>query len=145
MSCLIFASQQLLTSWATVCATLGEFTEDNKDNFIKLNNNKDPFCNVTLQYTLAKEDRQLWDLMDQATYETIETMSNGKVSNIEYWDTTSQDWIKKRPAVSTIRIPGIVHECSTAYVGPENEGGSLDDFYRPHGVKNVVSDHIACF
>jgi choline dehydrogenase-like flavoprotein len=75
--------------------------------------------------------------MDQATYETIETMSSGKVSNIEYWDTTSQGWIKKRPAVDTIRIPGIVHEASTAYVGPENEGGSLDDFYRPHGIKNV--------
>ncbi|OXV07770.1 hypothetical protein Egran_04466 [Elaphomyces granulatus] len=120
-----------------VCATLGEFTEDNKENFIKLNNNKDPSSNVTLQYTLAKEDHKLWDLMDQATYETIETMSSGKVSNIEYWDTTSQGWIKKRPAVSTIRIPGIVHECSTAYVGPENEGGSLDDLYRPHGVKNV--------
>lgn len=97
---------------------------------------------MTLQYTLAKEDRQLWDLMDQATYETIETMSSGKVSNIEYWDTTSQGWIKKRPAVDTIRIPGIVHEASTAYVGPENEGGSLDDFYRPHGIKNVVSDDI---
>jgi len=77
--------------------------------------------------------------MDQATYETIATMS-GK-SNIEYWDTQTGEaggWINTKPSVDTIRIPGIVHEASTAYVGNESDGGSLDSWYRPHGVKNVV-------
>lgn len=76
--------------------------------------------------------------MDQATYEAIETMSGGRESNIEYWDATTQSWIEGRPAVDTIRIPGIVHEASTAFVGPRKNGGSLDQLYRPYGVKNVV-------
>jgi hypothetical protein len=117
---------------------LGEFTEDNPLNFVRLNKTKDPPCNVTLQFTLALEDSQLWDQMDQATYEAIETMSGGRESNIEYWDATTQSWIEGRPAVDTIRIPGIVHEASTAFVGPRKNGGSLDQLYRPYGVKNVV-------
>ena len=121
-----------------VCATLGEFTENNPQNFVKLNKAKDPTCNINLQFTLAPEDNELWDLMDQATYDTIETMSGGSESNIEYWDATTQGWIKNKPSVDTIRIPGIVHEASTAFVGPQNRGGSLDPFYRPYGVKNVV-------
>jgi hypothetical protein len=121
-----------------VCATLGEFTEDNPENFVKLNKTKDPSCNITLQFTLAKEDRQLWDVMDQATYETIKTMSGGNESSIEYWDATTEGWIKSKPAVDTIRIPGVVHEASTAFVGAKKHGGSLDNWYRPHGVKNVV-------
>lgn len=121
-----------------VCASLGEFTENNTENFVKLNKTKDPSCNITLQFTLAQEDRQLWDVMDQATYDTIETMSGGNSSNIEYWDVNTQGWIKEKPAVDTIRIPGIVHEASTAFVGLESKGGSLDRLYRPHGVKNVV-------
>ena len=121
-----------------VCASLGEFTEDNTENFVKLNKTKDPSCNITLQFTLAQEDRQLWDVMDQATYDTIETMSGGNSSNVEYWDANMQGWTKKKPAVETIRIPGIVHEASTAFVGLKTKGGSLDRLYRPHGVKNVV-------
>ena len=105
---------------------------------MQLNKTKDQSCNVTLQFTLAQEDSQLWDLMDQVTYKTIETMSGGSASNIEYWDAATQGWIKSKPAVDTIRVPGIVHEASTAFVGPEKNGGSLDRLYRPHGVKNVV-------
>jgi hypothetical protein len=77
-----------------------------------------------LQLILAPEDNELWGLMDQATHETIETMSSGSDSNIEYWDATRQGWIKNKPSVDTIRIPGIVHAAGTAFVGPQNSGGS---------------------
>ena len=123
-----------------VCATLGEFTENNKDNFLKINKGTDPTCNVTLQYTLNDDDRKLWDTMDEATYQTIEAMSgNEKIEEIEYWDEPTHRWINTRPHVDTIRIPGVVHEASTAFMGPKSSGGSLDRFYRPHGVRNVVS------
>lgn len=122
--------------YTVVCATLGEFTERNTQNYVKLNKAKDPTSNITLQFTLSEDDRKLWNVMDQATYDSIKTMSGQP--NIEYWDTNTQGWIKEKPAVDTIRIPGIVHEASTAYVGRKSHGGTLDSWYRPHGVKNVV-------
>lgn len=121
-----------------VCASLGEFYEFNEDNFVQLNNGKDQSTNVKLQFTLHENDSKLWDVMDEATYQTIEVMSGGETSNIEYWDVHKGKWVKERQPKEAIRIPGIVHESSTAFVGPRDEGGSLDETYRPHGVKNVV-------
>lgn len=126
-----------------VCATLGEFTERNTQNYVKLNKTRDPTSNITLQFTLSEDDRKLWNVMDQATYDSIKTMSGQP--NIEYWDTNTQGWIKEKPAVDTIRIPGIVHEASTAYVGRKSHGGTLDSWYRPHGVKNVFVTGGALF
>lgn len=130
-----------------MCATLGEFYENNTNNHVTLNKGGDPTCNITLQYTLSEENRALWDVMDEATYDTINAMSGGDDynSSIEYWDETSHKWIKAKPAVDTIRIPGIVHEASTAFVGSMEEGGSLDDMYRPHGTKNVYVTGSALF
>lgn len=67
-------------------------------------------------------------------------VSPGKLGEaiIEYWDTTTEGWIKSKPAVDTIRIPGVVHEASTAFAGAKKRGGSLDNWYRPHGVRNVT-------
>jgi hypothetical protein len=95
--------------------------------------------NVKLQYTLAPDDKKLWDLMDTATYETIAAMS-GDASMLEFWDEGTHGWTENRPAKENIRVPGIVHEASVSYVGPEKEGGSLDELYRPHGLKNLVCD-----
>jgi hypothetical protein len=117
---------------------LGEFTEDKTDNFVKLNKTRNPVCNAKLQYTLAVEDMHLWDVMDKATFDTIETMSGGNASNIEYWDTAAQGWTATKPGVDDIRTPGIVHEASTAFVGRKEDGGSLGSLYRPHGVNKVV-------
>ncbi|KAL2818243.1 hypothetical protein BDW59DRAFT_165575 [Aspergillus cavernicola] len=126
-----------------VCATLGEFDENNKDNFVRLNNTQDPSCNVTLQFTLSDDDKKLWDTMDKATYESIPAMTNG--TNIEYWDESKKEWGPNKPPVSTIRINGVVHEASTAFVGDESAGGSLDEWYRPHGIKNVFVTGGAIF
>ncbi|KAI9734346.1 MAG: hypothetical protein M1834_002452 [Cirrosporium novae-zelandiae] len=122
-----------------VCATLGEFTENNPDSWIHSNpKNPGPTSNITLQYTLAPDDHKLWDLMDQATYQTIDVMA-GTPDQVEYWDETNHTWQMDRPEVADIRIPGVVHEASTAYVGPADKRGSLDELYRPHGCRNIVS------
>ncbi|KAH7309732.1 hypothetical protein B0I35DRAFT_358770 [Stachybotrys elegans] len=130
-----------------VCATLGEFSDKNTENHVKLNKGLDPTCNVDLQFTLSQQDRNLWDVMDKATYDTIKAMSGGSAteSTIEYWDEASHAWATKKPAVDTIRIPGIVHEASTCFVGSPEKGGSLDELYRPHGVKNVFVTGGALF
>jgi len=120
-----------------VCASLGEFTENNPNNFLRPDpKNPDLTTNVLLQYTLTDDDKKLWDVMDQATYKTIEAMSGGSRA-LEYWDDDLQGWTKEHPAVKNIRIPGIVHEASTSYVGDQANGGSLDELYRPHGLKNL--------
>ncbi|KAM0418762.1 hypothetical protein ACHAPT_012272 [Fusarium lateritium] len=130
-----------------VCATLGEFDDKNTDNHVTLNKGTDTSCNVTLQYTLNDKDRALWDVMDTATYDTIKAMSGGdeSESSIEYWDEAKHGWFKAKPAVDTIRIPGVVHEASTCFVGPKDAGGSLDDHYRPHGIENVFVTGAALF
>ena len=76
--------------------------------------------------------------MDEATYATIKEMARG--SKVEYWDAREGKWISKKPSTDTIRIPGVVHEGSTAFVGPKEKKGSLDNLYRPHGVANVVGN-----
>ncbi|VUC22981.1 unnamed protein product [Clonostachys rosea] len=130
-----------------VCATLGEFSEHNEHNWLRPDkNNTDPTTNVKLQYTLADSDRELWNVMDEATYNTIEQMSaplDGQVDSdvIEYWHTDDNGvngyWDKTKPDVTDIRIPGIVHEASTAFVGSKEAGGSVDEYGRPHGIHNV--------
>lgn len=140
-----------------VCATLGEFDEHNRNNWFKHDpNNTDITTNAKLQYTLTDSDRELWDTMDEATYQTIEQMSatTKKTTSppsleLEYWCTNDGGvtgyWSKERPSQKDIRIPGIVHETSTAFMGPESQGGSVDEHYRPHGVKNVYVTGGALF
>ncbi|KAK3392115.1 hypothetical protein B0T20DRAFT_483237 [Sordaria brevicollis] len=122
-----------------VCSALGEFTEKNPKNHVKLNKGADPTCNVTLQYTLTDDDYACWDVMDAATYDTIKQMAGGDEceSEIEWWDEATHGWSKTKPAVDTIRIPGVVHESSTCFMGPKEIGGSVDELYRPHGIENV--------
>ncbi|KAJ4006318.1 hypothetical protein NW752_010967 [Fusarium irregulare] len=130
-----------------VCSALGEFNEKNKKNHVTLNKGTDPTCNVTLQYTLSDEDRIAWDVMDQGTYDTIKEMAGGDVheSDIEWWNEASHKWCKNKPPVETIRIPGVVHESSTCFMGPKEIGGSVDELYRPHGIENVHVTGSALF
>ncbi|KAK9421405.1 hypothetical protein SUNI508_14073, partial [Seiridium unicorne] len=129
-----------------VCATLGEFSEHNSDNWFKQDpENSDTTTNMKLQYTLSVSDRALWDTMDQATYEAIEQMgtSNGSVSpcnGLEYWhvdENNKGSWKPAHPKQSEIRVPGIVHETSTAFMGEAAVGGSVDADYSVHSVSNV--------
>ncbi|CAG7558988.1 unnamed protein product [Fusarium equiseti] len=130
-----------------VCSALGEFNENNKNNHVTLNKGSDPTSNVTLQYTLSDEDRTAWDVMDQGTYDTIKEMAGGEAyeSDIEWWNEASHEWCKNKPPVDTIRIPGVVHESSTCFMGPKKIGGSVDELYRPHGIENVHVTGSALF
>lgn len=88
--------------------------------------------------------------MDAATYDTIKEMAGGgddeeHESSIEWWDEASHGWIKTKPAVDTIRIPGVVHESSTCFMGPKKTCGSVDELYRPHGIENVHVTGAALF
>ena len=93
---------------------------------------------IRLQFTLTNEDRDLWDLMDEATYQTIAVIT-GKEDAVDYWDESTHGWTKKKPESKQIRIPGVVHDSSTTFLGKAEDGGSVDELFRPHGVKNVVS------
>ena len=127
-----------------MCATLGEFSEKNPNSWARLDRkNPDPTSNIRLQFTLTDEDRELWDLMDEATYQTIDAIT-GKEDAVEYWDESIHGWTTAKPASKQIRIPGVVHDSSTTFMGKPEDGGSVDELFRPHGVKNVVS-HAPAF
>ena len=70
-------------------------------------------------------------------------MADAEAGQLEYWhdDGTGSGngtWNKQLPAKTEIRIPGVVHEASTLYVGHESDPGAcLDESYRPFGCKNV--------
>ena len=91
--------------------------------------------------------------MDAATYKTIDVMSTPRNSQrskeLESWHSNKTGqagfWAQVRPEVSDIHVPGIVHEASTAYMGAEAEGGSVDKLGRPHGISNVCVTRGALF
>ena len=132
-----------------VCATLGEISEKNPDNWIKLNKGSDPTTNISLQLLLGDSDLKLWDTLDKATYQTIAALvTNGETPEIEYWidnpDGTGY-WTTDQPPQEQIRLNIIVHEASQLWIGedPANSVVGLD--YRPHGVHNVYLTGASIF
>ena len=133
-----------------VCATLGEIDEKNSDNWIKMNQGKDVTTNIALQLVLGKEDKELWDVLDIATYQTITALvsSYGEIPKIEYWidnpDGTGY-WSTDKPPQEQIRLNIIVHEASQLWIG-ENPATSVVGLdYKPHGVKNVYLTGASIF
>jgi len=136
----------------TVCATLGELSEDNQQSWFRKNEHgtsSDPTANCVLQVLLNKDDNKLWDEMDQATFEAIGAMA-GEGQSVEWWhqpqpkdgqDLPPGVWKDQLPGQDTIRMPGIVHEASVIPSGKGNEC-PVDDNYKVKGVSNVVSCHI---
>ena len=58
-----------------VCATLGEFDEGNRENYIKIPPDAaGPSRQVLVQYDLGPAENSLWDRMDAATFKAIEEM-----------------------------------------------------------------------
>lgn len=83
--------------------------------------------------------------MDKATYDTITVMAGSGADQLEYWHNVG-GWKKARPPVSAIRIPGVVHEASTLYVGEESDPqASVDSDYRPFGSNNLYVTGGALF
>lgn len=86
--------------------------------------------------------------MDEATYQAIDVMArSGK--GLEYWH-PGKGWKAEKPIQGDIRIPGVVHEGATLYMGKQNEKNgnskpSVDEQYRPFGVNNVYVTGGAIF
>ncbi|CAE6373384.1 unnamed protein product [Rhizoctonia solani] len=132
-----------------VCATLGELVEGNPKSFFKRNPNspsKDATANCVLQVVLDEKDKQLWDVMDEATFQAIEVMA-GEGNEIDWWhepkeitDKNSKEigWKKTRPGQNTIRMEGVVHEAGLLPVGDANDPNAcVDSDYKLKGVSNV--------
>lgn len=122
-----------------VCAVLGELDFRNPDNHLRRNGESDSTTNVTLQVLANATDEATWDTMDEATFQMMELALSPKGGTaVEYWhgDPNTGVWKKERPTIPERRVPGLVHEGSTLWIGKDGEGVvGLD--YRPHGVNNV--------
>lgn len=122
-----------------VCATLGEIGEGNPESWVRPNKGTDPTTNITLQVVPSAEDMELWDLMDEATLETIAAMAGDGA--VEYWNESPANpgaggWSTQPPDEEERRIPGLVHEAGPVWMGEEGSSVVGPDF-RPWGVANV--------
>ena len=133
--------EQLVTSKdhvVFVCAVLGELDHRNDKNWFQLNESSNLTTNVDLQVVANENDNKLWDTMDEATFNVIE---NGvSASGFEYWHPqgSSGSWHTERPPADKRRVPGLVHEASTMWIGGAGDQEApvgLD--YRLRGVENV--------
>jgi hypothetical protein len=121
----------------------------NAQNWIKLNDGKDETCNIALQLIPGTEDKQLWDTLDEATYQTIQalTSSGSNSPALEYWvdDGNTGRWQSRRPTQAQIRLNSIVHEASPLWMGKDPATSVVGLDYRPHGVKNVYLTGASIF
>ncbi|MDI1430726.1 GMC oxidoreductase [Polyangium sorediatum] len=124
-----------------VCAVLGEIDGNNPQNFFRPNGESDPTTNVTLQVLANDTDRETWNTMDEGTFQLLEGAlfpPGAKNKGIEYWhgDPNKGEWTKERPSITERRVPGLVHEGSTMWIGKGKEG-VVDLNYKLNGVENV--------
>ena len=128
-----------------VCATLGEVNENNDNNWIRRNGGSDPTTNISIQLTPGPEDLALWDVLDEATYQTIGAMAGSE--GIEYWTDNADGggWSAERPPQKQIRLNIIVHEASPLWMGKDAATSVVGLDYRPHGVSNVYVTGAALF
>jgi choline dehydrogenase-like flavoprotein len=78
-------------------------------------------------------------------------MADLKKDDVEYWHDEQQNpsrgrWLSGKPGKENIHVPGVVHECSTLYMGPESDiHAGVDENYTPYGCKNVYVTGGAIF
>ena len=133
--------EQLMTSTdhvVFVCAVLGELDHCNDKNWFQLNESSNLTTNVDLQVVANENDNKLWDTMDEATFNVIE--KGVSASGVEYWHPqgSSGSWHTLRPPADKRRVPGLVHEASTMWIGGAGDQEApvgLD--YCLRGVENV--------
>jgi choline dehydrogenase-like flavoprotein len=124
-----------------VCAVLGELDYRNPDSWFLPNGGEDPTTNVTLQVLANQNDEAVWDTMDEGTFQALERILSPKgAAQVEYWHANSDGvtgtWEHQRPPQSQIRVPALVHEASTMWIGEDSESPVRMD-YRPQQVENV--------
>ena len=121
-----------------VCACLGQLDHNNSQNWFRRNDGNNITCNATLQCVANQTDNELWDTMDKTTFECLENNFTLAGQTIQYWSNDKNDWdlTGKRPSPAEIRVPGLVHEASTMWIG-DDETAPVDLDYRFRGVENV--------
>ncbi|KAG1726004.1 uncharacterized protein EDB91DRAFT_1086919 [Suillus paluster] len=135
-----------------VCATLGELSENNKNSFFRLSNqplSADPTSNCDLQVMLDEKDYELWDQMDEATFDAIKVMAGDEKHQVQWWHQPKPGdkpgaWKTEIPGRETIRMEGIVHEASLLPLGDGDEC-CVDRDYRVKGVSNAYVTGGAIF
>jgi choline dehydrogenase-like flavoprotein len=131
-----------------VCATLGEVNEKNAANWIRRNGGSDPTTNISLQLMPGPEDQALWDVLDEATYQTIAAIVGEHASGqLEYWTDTPEGggWGTTPAPRKQIRLNIIVHEASPLWMGKDPATSVVGLDYRPHGVNNVYVTGASLF
>ncbi len=132
-----------------VCATLGEVSEKNPNNWIRRNSEQNPTTNISLQLIPGEEDMRLWKVLDEATDQTIKAMTtSGGTPEIEYWIDSPEgggSWSTSHPGKHQMRLNIVVHEASPLWMGTDSQTSVVDTDYRPHGVKNVYVTGAALF
>ena len=122
-----------------VCAVLGEMGEQNPNTWLKKIGGTNPTTNVLLQAQVSPEDIKLYGTMEEATFQALELVLSPKGANrVQYWQASSNSWGTKRPSSNEIRVPGMVHEGSTMFIGDDDDADAavgLD--YQLKGVENV--------
>jgi hypothetical protein len=101
------------------CSTLGELDYKNNSNQFNLTNNCQCLTtNGELKVHLNDQDKQLWDLMYNVTFEVMNTLSpSAKSDDLEYWHETDETWKKDAPPSEQIRKKLLVHDASTMWIG----------------------------
>ncbi|UJR18156.1 hypothetical protein I4U23_005056 [Adineta vaga] len=117
------------------CSTLGELDYKNPKNQFNLINT----TNGELKLHLNEQDKELWDCMDNKTFEVMNKLSSDPNNNdLEYWHETDKTWKKDIPLSDEIRKPWIVHDASTMWIGDDEDiEASVGLDYRLHGINNV--------
>ena len=123
-----------------VCAVLGELDYKNENNWFRKQDGDDPTTNVMLQVLENENDLSVWDTMDEGTFQALERVLSPKgKQGVEYWHTSANgtgEWLPERPPMEKFRVPGLVHEGSTMWIGDDEEA-VVDLNYRLKGVENV--------
>lgn len=133
-----------------VCTALGEISEANGDNRMRLNGSADPTTNITLQLQAGPSALQLWDLMDDAVCQTLATLASRDAAAsaaVEYWidEGPLGCWHKVQPPRRQVRSHLIVDEASPLWIGEEPSSSVVALDYRPHGVCNLHVTGAALF
>jgi choline dehydrogenase-like flavoprotein len=122
------------------CSTLGGLDYKNKSNQFNLTSNCQCLTtNGELKLHLNDQDKQLWDLMDNVTFEVMNRLSSSTNSDdLEYWHEPDKTWKNDTPPPEQIRKKHLVHDASTMWIGDSSDTEApvgLD--YHLQGVENV--------